>query len=92
MTGFKLKNRVLAVALCVLVVGGIAGIIFLRGGERAEATVSLPGIVELKASGDTFTILEIQHHWLTADLLAYLTSLTSDLYPPRMIEKHSRSQ
>lgn len=59
MNAFQFKNRILAVFLCVIVVGGVAGAIFLKGGEQAEAAVSLPGIVELKASGDTFTILEI---------------------------------
>lgn len=59
MNGFQFKNRVLAMFLCVVMVGGLATAVFLKQGQQADAAVSLPGIEQLKASGDTFTILEI---------------------------------
>lgn len=59
MNSFKMKNRILAVLLCLVMVGGIVIGSYFTGEEVAQASNSLPGITQLKNSGKEYTILEI---------------------------------
>lgn len=59
MKSFKMKNRVLAALLCLMLVGGVATSVFLRGSEQSEAAASLSGITTLLSTNKEYNILEI---------------------------------
>lgn len=59
MRGFRIENRIVAALLCLVLVGGVAVGIVLRGSDVAKASGTLSGITQLKSSGGEYVILEI---------------------------------